>query len=298
MTTEALYAHLATGSTTVCRAWTVQRRDGVMLGFTDHDRDIVVDGVTCRADTGMTAKALQQTTGLSVDNSEAVGALSDAAITESDILAGRFDGAVVRSFLVNWASTGDSVEQFKGSFGEITRSGGAFTAELRGLTEALNLPQGFAYQPNCSAILGDARCRFDTTSPGFFAVRQIEVAEANRIFDFVAFSGFEDRWFEHGRFEMLTGEAAGLVGVVKVDRLNGTARRIELWQSLGASVAVGDSFRVIAGCSKASTICRTKFANFLNFRGFPHIPGEDWLASYPVADRPNTGGPRLPVNLD
>jgi hypothetical protein len=86
MTAEALYAHLATGVTSVCRAWTVRRKDGVMLGFTDHDRDLVVDGVACRADTGLTARALQQTTGLSVDNTEAFGALSAAAITEADLL--------------------------------------------------------------------------------------------------------------------------------------------------------------------------------------------------------------------
>lgn len=298
MTAAALHAHLASGSTTVCRAWTVLRRDGVMLGFTDHDRDLVVDGVTCRADTGMTAKALQQTTGLSVDNSEAVGALSDAAIRESEILAGRFDGAVVRSYLVNWTAPEDRVEQFRGSFGEITRSGGAFKAELRGLTEALNRPQGFAYQPTCSAILGDTRCRFDTASPGYFAERQVDAVEASRIFDFGALGGFDDRWFEHGRLEMLTGEAAGLVGIVKADRVDGPSRRIELWQSLGALVVAGDSFRVTAGCNKSAAICRAKFANFLNFRGFPHVPGEDWLASYPVPDRPNPGGPRLPVPRD
>lgn len=298
MTGAALHSHLATGATTVCRAWTVVRRDGVVMGFTDHDRDITVDGVLCRADTGMTARALQQTTGLSVDNSEAVGALSDAAITEAEIMAGRFDGAVVRSFLVNWASPSDWIEQFRGSFGEITRAGGAFRAELRGLTEALNRPQGFAYQPNCSAILGDDRCGFDTGTPGYFAERQVEQVEDGRIFSFETFGGFDDRWFESGRFEMLTGEAAGLVEVVKIDRLDGASRRIELWQSLVAPIMPGDSFRVTAGCSKSTTICRTKFANFLNFRGFPHIPGEDWLASYPVPGKPNLGGAKLPWTIE
>jgi uncharacterized phage protein (TIGR02218 family) len=81
---------------------------------------------------------------------------------------------------------------------------------------------------------------------------------------------------------MLTGEAAGLVGMVKVDRLEGTARRIELWQSINAPVLPGDSFRVTAGCNKTVGVCGSKFGNFLNFRGFPHIPGDDWLASYPV----------------
>jgi len=295
MSGDSLHAHLQGDATTVCRAWTVERRDGVVLGFTDHDRDLVVDGVTCRADTGMTARALQQTTGLSVDNSEAVGALSDAAITEADLLAGRFDAAVVRAFLVNWTDPSVWLEQFRGTFGEIQRSGAGFRAELRGLSEALNQPQGYAFQPNCSAVLGDFRCRFDTSTPGYVFEGQVEVVDDNRIFVFEALVGFDDRWFQHGRFEMLTGEAAGLAGVVKVDRFDGTARRIELWQSLGAPVASGDRFRAVAGCNKLATTCGAKFANFLNFRGFPHIPGEDWLTSYPVPGRKNSGGGLIPA---
>jgi uncharacterized phage protein (TIGR02218 family) len=92
---------------------------------------------------------------------------------------------------------------------------------------------------------------------------------------------------------MLTGAAAGLVGVVKIDRLKGTGRHVELWQSLGAPVVTGDRFRVIAGCNKTAAACRSKFSNFLNFRGFPHIPGEDWLASYPVPGRPSGSGGAL-----
>jgi uncharacterized phage protein (TIGR02218 family) len=295
MSGEALYRHLEDGATTVCRAWMVRRTDGTLMGFTDHDRDLVVDGVPCRADTGMTARALQQTTGMSVDNSEAAGALSDAAIREDDILAGRFDGAEVRSYLVNWAAPGDWIEQFRGTLGEVVRAGGAFRAELRGLTEALNRPQGFAYQPACSAVLGDQRCRFATDSPGYFAEIEVESVEDDRVLLFTTFSGFADRWFEHGRLEMLTGDAAKLVGVVKSDRISGDGRRIELWQSIGAKVAPGDRLRVVAGCNKAVATCRSKFANLLNFRGFPHIPGEDWLASYPVPDRPNTGRARRPA---
>ncbi len=296
MTREALYAHLESGATTVCRAWTVRRTDGLVLGFTDHDRDLTVDGVVCRADTGMTARALQQTTGLSVDNSEAAGALSDASIREADLLAGRFDGAEVRSYLVNWSSPSDWIEQFRGTFGEIMRAGGAFRAELRGLTEALNRPQGFAYLQNCSAILGDVRCGFDTSLPGFFHEGTVEAVDEDRLFTFSTFAGFDDRWFEHGRFEILTGAAAGLIGAIKNDRQLTPGRQIELWQSLGAEVLPGDGFRMIAGCDKTAATCRAKFTNFLNYRGFPHIPGEDWLASYPGPDRPGAGGARLPAS--
>lgn len=289
MSKEALYSHLASGSTTVCRAWTVRRRDGLVLGFTDHDRDLLVDGVSCRADTGMTARALQQTTGLSVDNSEAFGALSAAAITEADLTAGRFDGAEVQAYLVNWAAPEDFLLQFRGSLGEISRADGSFKAELRGLTELLNRPHGMAYTPGCSAVLGDGRCRFDLRQPGYFADVAVNAADDGRIFTFHDFASFDERWFEGGRFTPISGAASGLVGVVKIDRQTGRERRIELWQSLRAPITAGDMVRIEAGCDKSATTCRVKYSNFLNFRGFPHIPGEDWLASYPVPGRPNGG---------
>jgi uncharacterized phage protein (TIGR02218 family) len=290
---DSLLSHLSIESTTVCRAWTLHRRDGLVLGFTDHDKDLVVDGIACRADTGMTARALQQTTGLSVDNTEAFGALNATAITEDDLSAGRYDGAEIQAYLVNWLAPQDFIVQFRGQLGEISRVGGSFKAELRGLTDLLNRPHGMAYTPGCSAVLGDARCRFDLTQPGYFFELNVGSEEEARVFTFSGVAGFDDRWFEGGRFDVTSGLASGLTGVVKIDRQDGTLRRIELWQSLRAAIGVGDSVRVTAGCDKTSSTCRVKFANFLNFRGFPHIPGQDWLASYPVPGRPNNGARRV-----
>ena len=39
-----LKAHLDGGATTVCHAWRVTRRDGTVLGFTEHDHDLVFGG--------------------------------------------------------------------------------------------------------------------------------------------------------------------------------------------------------------------------------------------------------------
>ena len=144
---SALAAHLASGTTTTCHAWAITRGDGTVLGFTDHDRDLTFDGMTFRAGTGLSAMTLQQGTGLAVDNSEAIGALSDAAIREADIDAGRFDGAAVSAWVVNWADVAARQVIFRGTIGEIRRAGGAFSAELRGLAEALNQPMGRVYQP-------------------------------------------------------------------------------------------------------------------------------------------------------
>lgn len=289
----ALYAHLKTGATTVARAYAVTRADGVTLGFTDHDRDLSFDGITFRAGTGMTAKALSQSTGLAVDNSEAFGALSSEAIREEDILAGRYDRAEVRAWLVNWADVSARVPQFRGTIGDLTRGAGAFTAELRGLSEALNQPQGRIYHSRCSAILGDGACKFDLSQAGFTLEIAAEAVNGARVFSFAAVSGFSDGWFEGGRARVLTGAAAGLIGVVKNDRSTATGgRAIELWQGLGIDPLAGDLVRFEAGCDKSADSCQLKYANFLNFRGFPDIPGEDWLMSLPVRSGLNDGGSR------
>jgi uncharacterized phage protein (TIGR02218 family) len=287
----ALKAHLASGNTTLARAFALTRKDGTVMGFTDHDRDLSFDGVVFRADTGLTARALQMGTGLSVDNSEAFGALRSDAITEEDILAGRYDGAEILGWLVNWADPAVRVLQFRGTLGEITRSGGAFTAELRGLSEALNQPQGRIYQARCSAVLGDAACRFDLNQPGYADERPVETVTGARVFDFALMAGFDDRFFEKGRFRVLTGRAAGLIGVIKNDRLSlSGSRQVELWQALGVEPAPGDQVRLEAGCDKRADTCQLKFANFVNFQGFPTIPGEDWLMSFPARSDVNDGG--------
>ena len=89
-------------TTTRARAWALTREDGTVLGFTDHDRDLSFEGLTFRAGTGMSASAITQGTGLAVDNTEASGALSDAALTEGDILAGLYDNAALVIWEVDW----------------------------------------------------------------------------------------------------------------------------------------------------------------------------------------------------
>ncbi|AZB64166.1 DUF2163 domain-containing protein [Cereibacter sphaeroides] len=285
-----LHAHLKGGAATVCRCWAVTRRDGTVFGFTDHDRDLTFEGRLFRAETGLTSSALQQTTGLSVDNAETVGALSHVSVTEADLLAGRFDGAEVLAWLVNWANVSERLLQFRGMLGEITHSGGRFRAELRGLTEALNQPQGRVYQRACQAVLGDRACGVDLSAEEFATERAVETVVGRQSFGVVGLHSFPDRWFEQGRLVVMTGEAAGAMGVIKSDRYRGEVRTVELWEALGPQIAVGDRVRLEAGCDRRSETCRLKFDNFRNFRGFPHLPGEDWLSAYPAATGTHDGG--------
>ncbi|NVK14442.1 MAG: DUF2163 domain-containing protein [Rhodobacteraceae bacterium] len=289
---SVLHDHLQSGITTVCRAWALERRDGTVLGFTDHDCVLSFDAITFQPGSGLTARAVQQATGLSVDNTEALGVLSDAAVREEDIEAGRFDGAEVRCWLVNWQDVSMRWLQFRGSIGEIRRAGGAFEAELRGLTEALNQPLGRIYQNPCTAVLGDRACGFDLDTPGYAAETQVENAERSEDFRWDALPGFEPGWFAGGRLTVLSGAAKGLWAAVKSDQSNAEGRRITLWEPVRAAVQPGDMVRLQAGCDKRMETCRLKFNNLLNFQGFPDIPGEDWVMAVPRQSGTNTGGSR------
>ena len=236
--------------------------------------------------------ALSQSTGLSVDNTEAIGALSDASVREDDIESGRFDGAEVQAWLVNWARPDERWLQFRGTIGSIQRAGGAFNAELRGLSEALNKPQGRVYQKPCSAVLGDGTCKFNVATAGYFTDVAVQVVEDGRSFQWESLPGFSDGWFQRGRLDVLDGPGKGLWGIVKQDRTIATGRDIELWAPLRSPIEVGNTVRLTAGCDKRLDTCRLKFDNLANFQGFPDIPGDDWLVAVPKKAGINGGGSR------
>lgn len=272
-------------TTTLARAWSVRRADGFVLGFTDHDRVLDFEGISFRPDLGLTAQAIVQATGLSVDNTEASGALDDDAITERDLMAGRWDDAELQMWEVDWSDVTSRKLVFRGALGEVTRANGAFRAELRGMADKLNAPQGRVYHPRCSARLGDGSCRVNLATEALSLELAVQSVRDGRIFIFDAFPAFAGDWFEQGQLHLLDGDAQGLHAAIKNDTAHedGT-RTIELWAGLAIPPAAGDRIKLIAGCDKAAGTCRLKFNNFLNFRGFPHLPSEDWLLA------PQVGG--------
>lgn len=285
-----LDAHLSGGLTTVCHAWAITRKDGMVFAFTDHDLPLQFAGYEFRADTGLSALALSQSTGLSVDNTEALGALSDASLREDEIEQGRFDGAEVRAWLVNWANTAQHWLNFRGHLGELTRANGGFRAELRGLTEGLNRPLGRVYQKPCSAVLGDGNCRFDVAQENYAQALPIQDVSGARRFTWEDFLSYDTDWFTRGRLEVLNGPAQGLWGTIKSDRIEGTTRTIELWEPIRGLVTAGTQVRLVAGCDKRVETCRLKFNNFDNYQGFPDLPGEDWVLAVPNSKSANSGG--------
>ncbi len=270
-------AHLASGATTLCWCWRIERRDGTVLGFTDHDNTLAFDGTTYEAASGFTASDISDGLGLSVDNLEVTGALSSATLTDDDLAAGRYDDARIAIYRVNWSDPSQRVLMRSGSIGEVRRTGSMFTAELRGLAHYLQQPTGRLIQQTCDADLGDARCKIDLTSPTFRGTGTIVTANSARRFTVAGIDAFETRFFSRGLFAFTSGASAGLKIEVKSHTKLATSVEMELWAEAEDPPASGDAFVVTAGCDKRFETCKSRFANTINFRGFPSIPGNQFL---------------------
>jgi uncharacterized phage protein (TIGR02218 family) len=290
---SALQAKLDAGVTTLCRCWLIMRGDGVTQGFTDHDEDVVVNGVTCRAASGLSAAEASQQLGLAVTGTELSGALADDTLSEADLAAGRYDAAAVEIWLVDWSEPSLNVRLTAGVLGEVRRSGQAFTAELRGLGYRFAEDSGRLFTATCNADLGDARCSVDLTSTTMRGEGAVAALTASSAFTASGLDAYANDWFTAGKLVWTGGANLGQAIEVKSHRVEGAAVTLELWQTMAEPLAEGDTFTVTAGCDKHFDTCQTKFANAVNFRGFPQIPGNDFLVSYPVPGQPGNSGNSL-----
>ena len=278
----ALQARLDGGVTTLCQCWRVTRQDGVVMGFTEHDRDVTAAGTTFLAATGFSASRLEQSLGLAIDNVEAAGALSSAGLSEADILAGRYDDAAVDLLLVDWSEPALAVTLMSGNVGEIRREGLAFSAELRSFAHRLNQKVGATYSRQCQAVLGDARCTVDLTQAQYRASVAVTTGGPGRVLVVSGLTSFASDWFTDGTLTLDQGADAGLAFEIKAHRRTSGIDQLELWLPPPFPIAAGATGTAVAGCRKTFPVCRTKFGNVANFRGFPHVPGTDAVTRYGV----------------
>ncbi|KAA2237250.1 DUF2163 domain-containing protein [Salinarimonas soli] len=268
-----LAARLGRETASLCRCWALIRRDGAVLGFTDHDRDVAFAGRVHAARTGLDAAEATSELGFAVGGGEVAGALTSAGITEDDLAAGLYDDASVETWLVDWAEPEHRLLLDVAHLGEIRRADGAFVAELRGLMHRLDEERGRLYGAACSADLGDARCRVDLSAPALRHEGAVASTDGALEITAPALAGYAPGLFTGGRLRWTAGLNAGTAVEVRAHR----GGSLSLWQRAARPIGPGDTFQVTAGCDKSLSTCRDRFANATNFRGFPHMPGTDFL---------------------
>ena len=285
----ALQAHLDSGTTTLAWVWRIERSDGVVFGFTDHDQVLEFGGITFEPESGFAASEIRSGTDLAVDAQDAEGVLSSDTITETDILDGRWDNAAVEVWRVNWQDVEERVLMRRGAIGQVRRGRLAFVAEVRSLAHVLNQTVGRTFQHACDAELGDARCGVDLDDPAFRASGTVRAVSGDRSFAASGLGGFAADRFTLGRLTWTSGPNAGRIAEVASHEVVVGARRLTLLEAPVRPIAVGHDFVVRAGCDKRIETCRGRFANVANFRGFPHIPGQDTVVRYPNRGDANAG---------
>lgn len=259
--------------TTIALCWRLERRDGVALGFTSHDRNLEMDGLIYRAAPGMLPSAVSLSDGFDVNSMDVSGALSDAAISAEDLEAGRWDGALIRLFAVDWEAPDETVLLARGELGTVEIVDGQFTAELRGPTAILERPVVEETSPECRAELGDRRCRVDMAGRRAFAV-VVEAADWVLRLDRLE---NEANAYGYGFLRWVSGNNSGLSAAI----MSSAGAMVTLRDLPAFAVEAGDRAELIAGCDKRFATCRGRFGNALNFRGEPHLPGNDLLTRYP-----------------
>ena len=284
---SGLQAHLDSGTTTLSWCWKITRSDGAVFGFTDHDLALTFASATFEPESGFVPSEIRAGQDFSVDAQDVQGALYSDRITETDILDGRWDNAEVDVWRVNWASTDQRLLMRRGNLGDIRRGRTSFVAEVRSLAHWLNQTVGRTYQFSCDADLGDARCGVNLASPLWSAPGTVAALSGSRVFTAVALGSFANGTFALGVISWTTGANAGR----RAEIASFAGGAITLFEAPVRQIAIGDAFLATAGCDKQFATCAAKFGNGVNFRGFPHMPGEEAVLRYPNQGDTNNGAP-------
>ncbi len=278
---DDLAAHLAQGETTTAHCWRIIRNDGVVLGFTDHDLPLPVEGTSCEPAFGLDGREVPVRLGAQVETGEILGVLDSAAIAEDDILLGRYDGARVETWLVNWAEPDQRLLLRVDHIGEIVREDGVFRAELRSPQQLLNVTRGRLYQGLCDAVVGDARCGVDLDLPGHKGTATVlGILDPFQVL-VSGLAGFEEGSFAFGLGRWGSGRRDGLADAVLSHKRVPEGDVLGFAERVGDWIGIDDVLSVTVGCDRRFSTCKARFANSTNFRGFPHVPGSDYLLRHP-----------------
>ncbi|WP_342248574.1 DUF2163 domain-containing protein [Sphingomonas sp. OTU376] len=262
---------LAQALTTLALCWRIERRDGVTIGLTAHDRDIEWDGLVHQAAPGMVPSAITRGAGLDPASMDVTGALTSEAIGEADLLAGRWDGARVAIFACDWTDPARQVALGEGTIGGLETRDGMLTAELRGAMAALERPVVEETSPECRAELGDKRCRVAMAGRRRFA-------RVTAIVDNVVTLDTGEpvaNGYAQGRLRWISGANSGLEDAILGSAgTTLTLRRPPRFDAPGRVL-------LVEGCDRRLATCAERFGNAVNFRGEPYLPGIDLLTRYP-----------------
>lgn len=270
---------LINGTHRFATCWKIVRVDTTTFRFTDHDKELVVNGETYTPAGGFLASARLFSEGVAAKNFEVNGVLTSDAITEEDLRLGLFRDAVVTETLVDWKYP------WAGSYYATTYylqtttfDREVWKAELAGLPIRLASSIGNLYERTCRWTLGDSNC---TKNIAVLTVTGTVAALVTSRHRFTSNLTGADNYFNDALVTWVTGDNAGFTNECK--KFLQTSGDVELQIGTPFEIQSGDTFTVYPGCDKRFDTCKDKFNNVPNFGGFPTIPGPDKVFTTPNA---------------
>ncbi len=258
---------------------------GDTLAFTRYPTDIEYDGVIYRSTVGMELTAVEKMLGLGTDNLQAVGAYSDAVLSEADVLGGNLDGSEYFLYLIDYAHPEYGVKTIqRGWVRELRSLDYTFSVELASLSQLAQQAVGEITSPTCRNQFADKWCqgaekRTDPTKNHPTLNRPmsdvgVTVASVLGPVKFTATLNAPDGFYTAGRITFTTGANRGLSMDVNTHKLSadGATAEFRLEEPFPAVVAVGDVFSIRMGCLKIFSACK-KFDNVVNMRAEPYLTG-------------------------
>jgi uncharacterized phage protein (TIGR02218 family) len=275
-----LLAHLAQPRTQLAEGWLVERVDGQVFGFCSLDQDVTIAGVTYRATGGLKPSSSHNTDDLSVNTMD-VTVFLDVS-TEQEIAAGIWDNATVTCFEFQWSNPPTALDdnvliKRYGQVGTMRRQKGVLLAEIQGLAQRLAVRTGRQYSPGCPWRLGSVECGVDLTPYTHTGTITSVGAEATREFSDLG-AGQPDGYYAEGWITMRSGANATITREVRAY----SGGQFSLYFPFSFPVQVGDQYQAIRGDDKTKDTCKTVFNNYVNFGGYPDLPGIDQVFANPT----------------
>jgi hypothetical protein len=345
---EELKAHFAEDVTTIAICWKIERKDGTVMGFTNHDEIIIYEGVSYSPFSSADISNMEQMGGTGVDNLDIAIAFDDSYITRSDVERGRYDFAEIFVFLINYNDTSMGILMLlSGTLGKAGMDEYDATIEMNSLSDKLQNRIGRKYGYKCDAEFGSTRCFIgwpitavdlgsnwiaidgdmtalfaatdrlvisdstgndgeytvssdsynsgedrteiilDETLPsdvadgrinGYEKLRQSGSATSvtsKSVFSDSTRSEADDYW-KYGVLTFTSGNNNGFSREVK----DFSSGEITLFLPMPYDIEAGDTYYIYPGCDKDPDTCKNTYDNFINFQGFPHLPGRDEVSQY------------------
>lgn len=272
------------------QCWKITRRDGTVLGFTALDETVSFGGVDYLPCASLSSTAIQSSATLGeVGNQELIGIIRDDRVTAQDLAGGVYQGAEVEIWLYPWGSV-DNELNLRVSKGYITTTQqGDVSYKAEVLSDGQRLQQRsltVPFTPTCRWAFGSPECGIDlgplTESGSVTAIvaRSSRLNATKRIF--VDSARVEaDGYFNNGELVWLTGANAGQVAKVKAN----VGMQIQLWDVMLDDIEAGDTYEIVPGCDKLKATCQDTWSNYINFGGFPDVPGTDEILKTPDAKK-------------